>query len=495
MVRIAKAIRATLALFVVCVPCWLVESQDNVFSVPLTAAQTKLERLAPDKASGEATFVIDIGQLITFQITATADIDVAIQVPSGQIVTGDNIDSINGSFANFESQEGDDSILALAPAAGFHYIFTFPSQGVGSYTAHFNAGPSLEQEVAVSTIVMTDSPVKTALITAIPVLELGGIQVVSAFVFEGSVPLVGADVSVRVRSETDTLEILELLDSGADSDDVAGDGIYSALLVPSEAGRHSVVARIEGTTSDGTPFSRENAAEFEVFGPKSRIVRLVDDRAVDDDADGVFNRVALQIETDTADPGRYELFVKLASAAGKTVVRKSELELVEGLQSHAVSFEGEAIIGLQDDGPFDIVLLRLDFVGEAETFTVHSLDEVVQTRPYLLTQFEPAVPGTITGIVTNEQNAKGLPNVTVSAHDVNGDFVGETITEDSGSYVLKGLNPGNYFVFTGNGLGFVDEIYLDKPCAGPCEGPDEAGTPVKVSPGRVTTSIDFALRQ
>ena len=495
MQRSGRAILAVLAFFLTSFLGRMVEAQEEVLSVPLTNGQAKLERLAPDKTSGESTFLVDTAQLVSFQVTATTDINVTIETPSGEILSGDNIDTVDGTFTNFETQEGDNSMLFLTVGFGFHYIFEFPSQGVGQYTVRFDAGPSLDEEVAVSSLVLTDGPVKTALIVARPSLELGDLQVLSAFVLEGSAPVVGATVSVRVRLESDVVEILQLIDNGIDGDYTAGDGIYSAITMPSESGQYSMVASIDGMTSDGTPFSRKNAAEFSVFLPKSRIVRLVGDRAVDDDDDGIFNRVAVRIETDTAEPGHYEIYLKLRSDSGKTVIRKSELDLVEGLQLHTIDIEGEAIIGLDENGPFDIALLRMDYVDQTETFVVDSLDDRIQTRPYLLTQFEFSVPGSIAGTVADEQSGDGLANVVVMVHDVNGDFYRNATTDDSGQYKLEDIAPGNYFLSTQNSFGFIDEIYQNLPCTGSCNSPDEEGTPVEVAPSSVTTSIDFVLSQ
>ncbi|HSF18159.1 MAG TPA: choice-of-anchor X domain-containing protein, partial [Vicinamibacteria bacterium] len=204
--------------------------------MPLIAAQTKLVRLAPDEIAGEATFVIDAAQSITVQITASSDVDVTIEVPSGQVFNGNTIATIDGSFVTFETQETDDSPLMLFAGNGVHYIFVLPSQGEGVYTVRFAGEHSLEREVAVASLVSTDSPIRTALVVLRPFVELGGVQVVSAFVFDGGIPLMGANMTARVRSQDDILHILQLQDDGLESDDLAGDGIYSALFEPSEIG-------------------------------------------------------------------------------------------------------------------------------------------------------------------------------------------------------------------------------------------------------------------
>lgn len=78
---------------------------------------------------------------------------------------------------------------------GFHYVYSLPFLGVGSYKVNFQAAPNLAQEVAVITQVTTDSEIGAVLIATEPTLVLGSTAVLTAAVFKGQSPVAGAWVA------------------------------------------------------------------------------------------------------------------------------------------------------------------------------------------------------------------------------------------------------------------------------------------------------------
>ena len=97
----------------------------------------------------------------------------------------------------------------------------------------------------------------------------------------------------------------------------------------------------------------------------------------------------------------------------------------------------------------------------------------------------PTASGAITGVVTDQATGDPLANVTVRVS-------GLTATSDStGRWIVTGLGSGTYYASTSNTAGYLDEVYDDVPCLGPC-GSYEA-TPIAVTDGAVTRGVDFAL--
>jgi hypothetical protein len=81
-------------------------------------------------------------------------------------------------------------------------------------------------------------------------------------------------------------------------------------------------------------------------------------------------------------------------------------------------------------------------------------------------------------------------------------FLASGSTNDTGQYGFGGLMAGNYIVVTAGSHAFVNEVYDNIPCVGQREFGEggtcafttiASGTPIAVTPGSVTTGVNFAL--
>jgi 5-hydroxyisourate hydrolase-like protein (transthyretin family) len=105
-------------------------------------------------------------------------------------------------------------------------------------------------------------------------------------------------------------------------------------------------------------------------------------------------------------------------------------------------------------------------------------------------------PGaTITGRVSSAATNAGLNGVSVQLHDALGNFVAIASTTTSGTYTLRNLAPGTYFLTTATTFptnGYTNQLYKDATCSSSvCEV--IFGTPVSVAGGTTVAGIDFAL--
>lgn len=84
--------------------------------------------------------------------------------------------------------------------------------------------------------------------------------------------------------------------------------------------------------------------------------------------------------------------------------------------------------------------------------------------------------------------------MTVWFYDDAGDYLTSSTTDSSGVYSnYNGLVTGSYHVRTWNDLGYINELYDDKPCVGGCTISE--GTPITVTLGSTSDGIDLALGQ
>lgn len=363
-------------------------AQPENAEIPLLAAQVQLDRLAPGSETGEAVFQVDSASAVEVTITSSLEVTSSIQAPGGEVVDAGTVDALGGVFMELSGPLPGNPLAPSGSSVGFHHIYRFPSLGAGPYRVRFSVSPGLAEDVAVITQVLLDSPVGAALVATRPELVLGEAQVFSAAVFDGQSPVEGASAIVTVLSEAGTPVTLSLLDDGQGADTAAGDGLYSAELVPSSPGRYSATVEVQGSTSAGVLFSRQAAALFDVVAPLARLTGTVTDSGFDDDFDSRFDRIAIQVQTDAVQAGTYRAFVRLETAGGRELIRSAEASLQTGLDDIEVAFEAAALRDLGEDGPYRIALVDLVFLGEEGATTADQLMDVGQTQAYRLSDLD-----------------------------------------------------------------------------------------------------------
>jgi len=382
-------------------------------TLSLLDARFELDRIAPGQTDGEAVFVVDDATLLEFDITSTIPaLTTSIEAPSGEIIDETTVESFGGEFAAFEGASGSDSAL-ISPLStpGFHFLYRFASVGPGTYRVRFNATAGLTQDEAVFTQLTTNSPLVVGLVAPDSEVVLNNLAVLTAAVFEGSEPVGGASAEVTVRDPTGVYTAFSLVDDGVEADNAAGDGLYSGEFEPSLPGRYAAVADITGTTSSGLSFSRQAAAEFTVVPARSLLTGGFNDMGVDDDGNGLFDRISIEVDTDTLEAGDYRLFLRLDTMGGQSLVRTTDAALPVGPSVLTVDFEADAIQQLGEDGPYELVSVELLFLGPAGASSADRLQNVGQTQAYLLSEFERPLLA-----LTGETSDQGID------HDGNGLF-------------------------------------------------------------------------
>jgi hypothetical protein len=354
----------------------------------LSAAQYRLSRLAATVASDEASFAVDRCGVVNIHVIATVDgIGTSVETPSGQIIDRSNVAAFGGSYDTVEGSDTPDGLLLPWASRGFHYLYTLPWQGAGTYKVHFQAPAGLAQEVAIFTDMTTDSAVRANLFVTDDLLVQGRPVVLAAALLDGQAPVAGADVSVYITPPSRPAVSVTLRDDGGPADGAAGDGLYSGEFTPDAPGAYSALAVITGATPGGGPFRRETAAEFAVATSSGRLTGSVQDQGVDDDFDGLIDRVSFDVGTQTTTAGHFRAFVHLKTAGGKAVVGVSDADLPAGAGSIAVSIPADDLRAAGEDGPYDIELVELDSADEGE-LPCDRLEDAGRTQAYALSQLQ-----------------------------------------------------------------------------------------------------------
>lgn len=107
--------------------------------------------------------------------------------------------------------------------------------------------------------------------------------------------------------------------------------------------------------------------------------------------------------------------------------------------------------------------------------------------------FPLTIGGTLTGTVRRADTMAALANISVSIYSQTGPALFTTLTNGSGVFSTSGLPPGTYYartIVTG-AQNYVDGLYNGLPCFPSCTV--TTGSPISVTAGATTGSIDFAL--
>nr|XP_008527927.1 PREDICTED: calcium-activated chloride channel regulator 4-like [Equus przewalskii] len=139
-------------------------------------------------------------------------------------------------------------------------------------------------------------------------------MIVYAEILQGFVPILGANVTAFIESNSGKTEVLQLLDNGAGADSFKNDGVYSRYFTAySENGRYSLKVRVHGGT---------NAATRSIRHPANRAA-YIPGWVVDGKIEG--NPPRPKIDEDTQTP--LESFSRTASGGAFVVSNVSNLPL------------------------------------------------------------------------------------------------------------------------------------------------------------------------
>jgi FIMAH domain len=100
--------------------------------------------------------------------------------------------------------------------------------------------------------------------------------------------------------------------------------------------------------------------------------------------------------------------------------------------------------------------------------------------------------GRVSGTVIDSATSTPIPTVQIQIVDPNGRTIATATTDGSGNYITgAGVPSGTYYARTSNGLGYINEIYNNKPCPQTC--PVISGDSFSVTIGSTTSGINFSL--
>lgn len=203
----------------------------------------------------------------------------------------------------------------------------------------------------------------------------------------------------------------------------------------------------------------------------SRLTGAVRDYGIDEDGDGRFDKIAVEVETETAVPGEYTIRVSLRSDNGKHFYAGTETELKGGVETTKLYFDANEWFEEKIDNSLTYSLIDLDYrIG----LPLDRREELKRTDVYKISQFRrPSILYTGENTVTPidvDKNGKfegleikvGVNVIYPGEYDFQGDLYDESSmsTAEGNIDFYKGktrLNQGdNVITFFFKGKNIID---------------------------------------
>lgn len=179
--------------------------------------------------------------------------------------------------------------------------------------------------------------------------------IISATAMNEGEPIIGATVTAQtLLPDLATVVPLTLFDDGNHSDVGAADGVYANVFdQTSDNGEYTI--RVVGVGPAGSPFSREGELLTTISAGSSSIAGPHSSNGVDDDGDGLYNRLDAIVGLDIDIPGIYRLAGDLYGPDGAEIgTALAQENLSIGAQAVILSFNGFEIFSSGIDGPYSL---------------------------------------------------------------------------------------------------------------------------------------------
>lgn len=248
--------------------------------------------------------------------------------------------------------------------------YTLPAPPTGEWVATLTAGEAATDFVIFGAVEST-----LRLSFALPGSTDAGAEVqVEARLSDGGAPLGGALVAAQLAGGTASPVPL--------SEVAASPGLYrGAIVAPAQPGPHLVQVRasVDGATREAESLLNVRSAGLQPAGAPTV-------RAIDDNGNGRFDRLRLELPYTFAEAGGFVAEAILRAPDGAELTRgRAELTVGPGASVVSLDIDGRAIHAAGVAGPYSIDLL---IAGQTTLLVAVDAPGLLQTAAYTADQFE-----------------------------------------------------------------------------------------------------------
>ncbi len=312
--------------------------------------------LSGELAAGEVathTLPLEAGGTTRFYARwQRGELDFSLRDPTGQRYDpetgGDNVAYFALGYANFAS-----------------YVIT--DTAAGTWSCRISAPEDLAEPAGYAIYAVLDSPLRLAFAAGQPWHRAGEAVALQATLADGDRPVAGASVLAAIYAADHARAEVTLHDDGQHQDGAANDGTYGNTWMPSgPGGYYPVFVTATGERPEGR-HARGAEGVLLISPGTAEIAGSPRLRLRDDNGDGSYERLEVQVAVGAQQAGDFVLAAQLLDAGGAVIGASAlPIALSAGLQWVPLSFPGSWIRAHQVDGPYTVSgILLLDANGAA----------------------------------------------------------------------------------------------------------------------------------
>lgn len=284
--------------------------------------------------------------------------------------------------------------------------YEFRPSEVGGYVARLeNPDENVAIAYTLEMYAQSDIRLEVDLVSEAVRVDEDALVVASLRLNEESIP--GAAVEMTVWRPDGGIDLFQLLDDGAGSDAVAGDGLYTALLpTAGQPGVHSLSVLAASAADRVPPFRREAVAQLRVQSNEAFLLDGFSAGVLDEPAGGAFETLWIEGRVQINAPGMFLITATLEDMAGAEVATSGVLiPATEADEiSYRLHFDGVDIHAAGREGPY--VLSRLElYDGSVGLVLADTLLDAFTTDFFDWRQFGL---GATSAFIRGDSNADGI---------------------------------------------------------------------------------------
>jgi len=331
----------------------------------------------------EHVVTIDTPSITAFVVNWWAgDVVFELQTPTGEWITE-------------ETANGNDVIFDYLPnlLIGKAKVFLIKNASQGRWVMRVRGESDIPPDGTPALMwAVFYSPLKLNIEIPKAIYSIGEGTVLKAQLTKAGQPVTGATVTAEVIQPDGQLVTVNLLDDGEHQDGRAGDGVYGAVLTNlTEPGTYRFIVTAKGQTRQegGTNFERSAMGSFEVASPAARLAGGYADEGMDEDNDGLFERLRVDVQVQVQQAGNFTLSGALADGSGRIITQASVSfeAATSGVVTVSLPFDGESIGNWGYSGRFQLRDITLLHQTDRGWIIADIQEHPYDTREYQANQF------------------------------------------------------------------------------------------------------------
>lgn len=380
----------------------------------VTAMAHDAFQLTPSAPSATRPIVVD----------ATSAISVTVLAPSQtltvSIVAPDQTRYTAGDLPTPNSETGIMPIDSTTSKSGASYWINVTNPMTGTWTLEVSESATLTAPIDVLTRTLYNNSTWIVLAGGGDAFPAGSGVRLAVVGFDGTAKIMPMAINAqlfRPYDPTFTPVAVTFRDDGLGGDETAGDGIYEAIVNPGQAGTYQVQVDATGIASTGA-FTRSAGTELQIVPHNAQISGFTD-RGLDDNFDGLYDRIAITPSANIVEAGTYDVSVRLRASNGHEIQRSVQQAFGVGTGTVDVTFDASQIISdLGVDGPYQVAEVRYSEEVGGDLVPADIRFDLGSTAAYTLAQLQHDLlrlngTGSASGLDTNANGKFDYLNVSV----------------------------------------------------------------------------------